>query len=275
MKNKNNKIKIVTVLVTMVCLWGIYTNFSKSSITYNKNEAFSATYVVPNNLSELEENTPIIVKGYFNGVRKTDTDKNLVGPSSISSFKISKVVKGEVKEGIIPVVEPCKIENGNFSNVEGYIPMEENQEYMLYLRPNDTKEGIQYSIVSLNFGKYNLSDNDGLRPFTREINSYDEVADLDFVTNSQDICLRYNNIKEEITDSPKGEITTHSYSAQVLTKDSAFYEFRILPSNNVKIYLDSSVTDNYANHTGAFNNAIDKISNISDTDISFNRVAQD
>lgn len=271
---KNTSKKVLSSIVFIILCLGIVlsSNINNSNISYNKGETFSATYVVPNNLKELENSSDIIVKGYFNGDRAIDSDKDLVGPSSISKFEVKEVLKGDLKEDTISVLEPFKIEKGNFSNVEGYIPMEEDHEYMLYLRPNNTSKGIQYSIVSLNFGKYNISNNTGVSAYSRQITSFDEVADMDFITDSNEVCQRYNDIKSQIT---KEEISVNSYSAQILTKESAFYEFRVLPSNNVNVYLDKSITDGFANHTDAYNNAIEKISNISDTNIGFNRVSSD
>ncbi len=68
----------------------------------------------------------------FTGNRKIDRDPNIIGSSTISEFKVGKVYKGEVYENIISVLEPFEIVNNDFKNIEGYIPMEESSEYILF-----------------------------------------------------------------------------------------------------------------------------------------------
>ena len=116
-----------------------------------------------------------------------------MGPSTISEFKVDKVYKGSIENDIISVLEPFEIKDNNFTNIEGYIPMEENKEYILFLRENDISEGKQYTIKFISFGKYNTSKESNIKYL-------EEVKDSEFISESQEICDTYINIKGEVLD---------------------------------------------------------------------------
>lgn len=172
----------------------------EKKIFYNKDIEFSASYITPNDLDQIEQRSTLIVKGSFTGEREVDNDKNVLGPSSISQFKVNEVYKGTIDNDKISVIEPCKFENGNFINVEGYIPMQEKEEYTVFLRENETEYGKQYTIISLNFGKYNISNEEDLEPISKDIKYFNDVSELDFVSESPKECKIYNEIKEEVLD---------------------------------------------------------------------------
>ena len=71
--------KKLTIVILFLFIFGTSNIIIKSKntkVTYNKNEIISASYVIPKNLKELDENTPIILKGTFTGNRKIDKDIN-------------------------------------------------------------------------------------------------------------------------------------------------------------------------------------------------------
>jgi len=194
--------KLIVIMIFLFIL-GTSNTIIKSKntkVTYNKKEIISASYVIPENLKELDENSPIILKGSFTGNRKIDKDTNIVGPSTISEFKVDKVYKGSIENNIISVLEPFEIIDNNFTNIEGYIPMKENNEYILFLRENDTSEGKQYTIKSISFGKYNASKEDNIVNQKTKIKYLDEVKDSEFISESQEICDKYINIKDEVLE---------------------------------------------------------------------------
>ena len=186
------------IIISFIVILGIKLNLTfkeTNKITYNQNQVITASYIVPNNLSQLEEISPIIVKGRFIGERKKDEDPSVIGPSTISKFEVDKVYKGKLNENKIYVLEPFEIIDNDFNNIEGYIPMDENSEYILFLKENKTKYGIQYTIKSISFGKYNISINNKIKPHKSNINYLDEIINNEFINESQDICDNYNRIK--------------------------------------------------------------------------------
>jgi hypothetical protein len=59
--------------------------------------------------------------------------------------------------------------------------MEENKEYILFLRENDISEGKQYTIKFISFGKYNTSKEEwlGLSRSTISTNSNGDVVKIE------------------------------------------------------------------------------------------------
>ena len=194
------KLIIIMLLLFILGTSNILIKSKNTKVTYNKNEIISASYVIPENLEELDENTPIILKGNFIGNRKIDEDTNIVGPSTISEFKVDEVYKGNIESSIISVLEPFEIIDNDFTNIEGYIPMKENNEYILFLRENDTSEGKQYTIKFISFGKYSTSKEDNVVNQKSNIKYLEEVKDSEFISESQEICDTYINIKGEVLD---------------------------------------------------------------------------
>lgn len=78
--------------------------------------------------------------------------------------------------------------------------MEENKEYILFLRENDISEGKQYTIKFISFGKYNTSKEDNIVNQKSNIKYLEEVKDSEFISESQEICDTYINIKGEVLD---------------------------------------------------------------------------
>lgn len=194
------KIIIISFIVLLGTKINLISEQTKDKVTYNQKQVITASYITPNSLQELEEISPIIVKGKFTGEREHDKDPNVIGPSTISQFKVDKVYKGKIYENTISVLEPFEIIDSDFNNIEGYIPMEKNSEYILFLRENQTKEGMQYTIKSISFGKYNTSKNIKINPQKSKINYLEEAIINDFITESQEICDTYNEIKSNVLD---------------------------------------------------------------------------
>ena len=194
---KHMVLGIGVMIIGSSLLFGLRSN-KEEKIFYNKDIEFSATYITPNDLEQVQERSTLIVNGSFTGEREIDKDENVLGPSSISQFKVNEVYKGTIDNDKISVIEPCKFENGNFTNVEGYIPMQEKEEYTIFLRENKTEYGKQYTIISLNFGKYNLSNKEDLKPISNDIRYFNDVSELDFVSESSKECEIYNGIKEQV-----------------------------------------------------------------------------
>ena len=73
-------------------------------------------------------------------------------------------------------------------------------EYILFLKENKTKYGIQYTIKSISFGRYNISINNKIKPHKSKINYLEEAISNEFISESQEICDNYNKIKSSVLD---------------------------------------------------------------------------
>lgn len=240
----------------------------ESLITYNKGVQYIATYAIPSDLTELETSSEVIVKGKYCGDRVTDNDSTLVGPASISQFEVIEVQKGEVESSQISIIEPFKIEGDNFINVDGYVPMKEECEYILFLRKVASSDN-EYTLVSANFGKYNLSNDTALLPEVNVINNLGQVSNLDMVTQSAEKCEIYNKIKSEITN----EIYEQSnIDPGILQNADAFYNFRIEQSGDIPYYMDYASINVFENHQAVYENAIEQYNKINSSNIALNQV---
>lgn len=192
--------KVIILYSILVIIWTSIslTNQKNIKITYNKNEVITASYITPKDVKELEENSPIILRGRFTGKRKLDEDPSVVGPLTISEFKVDKVHKGSIDENIISVLEPFEVIDNDFINIEGYIPMEEDSEYILFLRENNTLEGNQYTIKFMSFGKFSTLKENTVVNQKSFIKYFEDVQGSDFVNESEEICNTYLEIKSKV-----------------------------------------------------------------------------
>ncbi len=100
---------------------------------------------------------------------------------------MDKVHKGSIDENIISVLEPFEVIDNDFINIEGYIPMEEDAEYILFLRENNTLEGNQYTIKFMSFGKFST---------LKENTVVNQKSFIKYFEDVQVLFLRENNTLE-------------------------------------------------------------------------------
>lgn len=189
------KARLIVSIAILICGITYLSSEGKDKITY---QSMDATYKQPNNIKELEESSEYIIKAVYTGESEIDTDETVIAPSTISKVKVDKVYKGNLDESEISVLEPYTLEDNEFNNLSGYMPMTKDCEYVLFLRKNELPQGDQYTIISINYGKYNLSSDSSVKLHTNEIKHLDEVKDADFVSDSQLEAKLYEDIKEDI-----------------------------------------------------------------------------
>ena len=63
------KKSIIIIFLFILGTSNILIKSKNTKVTYNKNEIISASYVIPEDLEELDENAHIILKGSFTGNR--------------------------------------------------------------------------------------------------------------------------------------------------------------------------------------------------------------
>ncbi|MBD3919349.1 hypothetical protein H8B09_11335 [Paenibacillus sp. PR3] len=127
----------------------------KNELKIVNNHAIHKNY---KDLTELEEKADIIIKGRFTGERNTNVIRGSHGEvdytNSISTINVSESFTGDVaKDTQIRIYEPGYVSNNTYFNVEGYNLLNENGEYILFLRSSNN--GI-YSIVGMYQGKFDL-----------------------------------------------------------------------------------------------------------------------
>lgn len=149
---------------------------------------------------DLEEQSDLIVKGYLAGSYPREEYVGCI----LSYLRISEAIKGDAKEGdTIGVFEPVDPTGmpGYLLAGDGYSPMTDGTEYILYLKGYRNirfgKGDYVYIPVSLRYGKYNM-DQGILKRFKES-----EFSDMNAV--------RYSNWKDcEIFLYDKEEFSTYA-----------------------------------------------------------------
>lgn len=165
-----------------------------------------------NSLDELEKNSDLIVKV------KSLNDSMLFYNSIETPVKIIDVYSGNdnLKKGdIIYVQEPVSIsylkDMENITSVQGYILMNSNQEYLLFLKHLDKVDGykyknneeITYLPVSTRFGKYCKEETpkfiDSSKIDSGEI-YYGDLKNSSGIFVENDELVKYNSITLQVYD---------------------------------------------------------------------------
>lgn len=179
-----------------------------SSVKKNKDVVFEGKTDSYNSLGELQDKSPIIVKGIKNKEKKTEIfrssiDNSVVDGYTESDFKITEVHKNLENDVNIKSGNNISISEGAFYDQEtdttyrtnGYKNMIDGKEYLLFLIP--TEDGL-YAPRSVTYGKVPLDTDDPEVYLDSEEQSKSEVkADKDQIKELNDIFedarTEYNN----------------------------------------------------------------------------------
>lgn len=143
------------------------------------------------NFKELTKNSDLIVRGKLS----SGYERKIFSECIFSEVEILKCYKGNVKQGdSIHLFEPVNCTG--FGNPmlceEGYLPMTENQEYILFLRKvknsHFSSDQYIYLPVSITYGKYK-ADTSFPKRYTAEQISVD--------TSNEKHLLKYKDVKNE------------------------------------------------------------------------------
>jgi len=155
-----------------------------------------ADFIVHEELSEVEKNADLIVLAKFTGQRELNEYKTEEGhtflQNSISTVKILKSFKGDIDvDSTIQTFEPGYFQKENeYITVEGYNLMNENGEYILFLRKNT--EGPVHTIVGMYQGKYDVS-----KP--NQVNARANQTDIKSEYLGENV-EQFNKLKQEVME---------------------------------------------------------------------------
>ncbi|MBT0132385.1 hypothetical protein G4229_01615 [Listeria seeligeri] len=159
-----------------------------------KEGVINADYQIPQNLAELESNSEDIVK-----VKLLQNKENGKNNSTISEVEIIEKYKGNFESGEkIDISEPWLLNTGEYQAVENYIALEKGQEYLLFLSGGHDWDRVS-SITSLGYGKFNKT----LKEQKASMNDFDTVGEVqkyDFISNSDEEVLKYQDIKKQVLE---------------------------------------------------------------------------
>lgn len=175
MLKRSNVLMISVATALLIVVIGLVLN---NSIIATNADAIDLKYVTSqgkikgySDFNALNNDTDIIVKGTKNGVKQTileRKDEVLTDYRTISNVEIKKVFKGPFKNGdTIIVQENAAAEGNTVYSTEGYQLMNENEEYLLFLRESATEPNV-YIIKGVVFGKVPTAEFNASEEFTFE-----------------------------------------------------------------------------------------------------------
>ena len=164
--------------------------------------------VDPQNLKELERNAEYIVRGRLCDDSKQVPVKNSLGHTAfeytISSLEISKVWKGNFKEGdTIKLCESYYITEKNNKPVlryaSNYLPSDLDKDYIFFLNSMDLKNDTVYTPTIYEKGRYPLPSSISTRNkrSVRSVLNIDSISNEDLNLADHDATI-YKSIYEEV-----------------------------------------------------------------------------
>ncbi|GEN51690.1 hypothetical protein [Alkalibacterium pelagium] len=163
----------------------------------------SGSYALPESLEDVEERAEVIVNGRMNGVIEFGNHDNAADPdaritSTLTEVEITEVFKGDALSvgDTVDVTELYYLSSGEISTVEHYVPMEQGEDYLLFLfEGSDGSWGIEY----MGFGKYHF-EKSIVNQSIQEFSTLGEVSDYQFMTTDDYEIELYEQLFEEAED---------------------------------------------------------------------------
>ncbi|KGE19268.1 hypothetical protein [Paenibacillus wynnii] len=148
-------------------------------------------------LNTLDNYSEVIVIGHVAGQQdtyqvKTDNGE-VIDTLGKTPFQIDKVLKGNniTKETLVTVMEDGRVENGVYYNLEGYVKMNDSDQYMLFLRKTGDNT---YAINGSYQGKFNIENADEISEFKSNAISEQQLENVEYIGENTD---HFNKLKEE------------------------------------------------------------------------------
>lgn len=171
---------------------------------FKDQDKYNKKYCNVENLSDLEKNSQLILKVCVIG------DGDPVAYSLRRKCKIINVIKGDIKDEIIYIYEPSYIWATKYCCEQGYLAMENDKEYIVFLKGIENSEHASkkelsdgYTFTNPPFSKYSLGTKATLvqNDYKDKKIHYNEVSSLPVFFNEQKYVDLYNEILSEIEKS--------------------------------------------------------------------------
>lgn len=196
--------KLITLLgITLFSLAGCNTSDSsdddyvvlESNQTISQNQ-LSASYPVPNNLKQIEQNSDLVIKGKVLGIQSFG--EYIEGgdiASTLTEIEVIEVFDGKHNGDNLVVAEPYRLTNDGIEPIGHYVPLEPEEEYVFFLE--DSGEDI-WILNYMGFGKYH-EEKEVLNQSIQSFSTYEEIKSYDFLSDSE--ASKYNTIREDVLNT--------------------------------------------------------------------------
>lgn len=144
----------------------------------------------------LDSDTEIVAIGHVvndNGLYDVKTDEGVVVDQlSQTSVKIDEVLKGEIPtDNPVTVMESAVIKDDVFVTLEGYVKMNDEDQYLLFLRKTGDNT---YAINGTFQGKFNIEQTSPEVPFQGSTINEDQLDKVEYIGDQLE---HFNTLKEE------------------------------------------------------------------------------
>jgi len=190
----HNATLVLIAALLSFSLMGCGTNQGQGAVKLASSHAIFKKY---KNVDELEQNATLVVRAKFTGNRKVHhwyEDGDIADTASKSEIRLNKVLKGDYKTGdILNIYEPGYFAKGDvYASIEGYNLMNEEGEYLLYLKP--IKDDDAYMIVGMFQGKFDMNKKEKAKEHTGKI-TIKELKEMEYFGEYAD---HFNDLKEQV-----------------------------------------------------------------------------
>lgn len=162
----------------------------------------SAAYPWPSSLEDIEEKSELIVKAKMNGMIEVGNYDNIYDinariTSTLSEIEVTEVFKGDLSVGDRTVVtELFYLMGGQVTTVEHYVPMEQDEEYLLFLTNWDDES---WAINYMGFGKYHF-EKESVNHSIQNYQTMKEVRNFQFMSEYEEEVTLFDTLYEEVHD---------------------------------------------------------------------------
>src|SRR5699024_6612897 len=107
--------------------------FLESNLAISQNQ-LSASYQVPNNLNQIEQNSDLVIKGKVLGIQSFG--EYIEGgdiASTLTEIEVIEVFDGKHNGDNLVVAEPYRLTNDGIEPIGHYVPLEPEEEYVFFL----------------------------------------------------------------------------------------------------------------------------------------------
>lgn len=162
----------------------------------------SAAYPWPSSLEEIEEKSDLIIKAKMNGMIEVGNydnnyDINARITSTLSEIEVTEVFKGDLSVGDRTVVtELFYLMGGQVTTIEHYVPMEQDEEYLLFLTNWDDES---WAINYMGFGKYHF-EKESANQSIQNYKTMKEVRNFQFMSEYEEEVALFDTLFEEVKD---------------------------------------------------------------------------
>lgn len=194
-------IKLLLILVTGMIVTACSTESGDELLhedTPLSENTFSAAYPVPETLTEIENKSEQVLRVKMLNVEEYgELSEDGTLTATITELEVQEVLSGTLSKGNkIKVSEPYHFNLGSLTIIGNYLPMEREEEYIVFLSNFD---GETWMIDFMGFGKYSLDKSVSSDPL-ESFDTYAEIQEFGFVSGEDEIVKRYTTIKNEVLD---------------------------------------------------------------------------